>query len=37
VSVQLPNLALDVDTPDDLDGVQAVVGPRTRATLALVR
>ena len=34
VSLELPNLAQDVDTADDLRGVQAAAGPRTQSALA---
>ena len=34
VSVVLPNLARDVDTVADLEGVQHAAGPRTQAALA---
>jgi 2-phospho-L-lactate guanylyltransferase (CobY/MobA/RfbA family) len=36
VSVALPNIADDVDTPDDLERVALRAGPRTQAVLARV-
>jgi 2-phospho-L-lactate guanylyltransferase (CobY/MobA/RfbA family) len=33
VAVELPNLAADVDTPEDVERVRGRVGPRTQAAL----